>query len=64
MSEPSSTSSDPRVLLRTDGGWLRVELQGAWRITERRPLWAGLLAGADPAQVKLVWGRLEDWDSA
>lgn len=64
MSDPIPASSDPRVLLRTDGEWLRVELQGAWRITERRPLWADLLAGSDPAKVKLTWGRLDDWDSA
>lgn len=64
MSDPIPASSDPRVLLRTDGEWLRVELQGAWRITERRPLWADLLAGSDPAKVKLAWGRLDDWDSA
>ena len=64
MSESIPTSPESRVQLRTDGEWLRVELQGAWRITERRPLWADVLAGASPARVKLVWGRLQDWDSA
>lgn len=64
MSEPISTPSETRVLLRTDGEWLRVELQGAWRITERRPQWADLLADFLPSRVKLVWGPLEDWDSA
>lgn len=64
MSESPTAPADPRVHLRTEGEWLLVELQGAWRITEPRPSWPRLLSGAEPTRVKLVWGRLEDWDSA
>lgn len=64
MSEPITSPTETRVRLRTEGEWLQVELQGSWRITETRPLWAELLGGADPVRVKLVWGRLQDWDSA
>jgi len=64
MSEPIPPPPETRVLLRTQGEWLLVELQGAWRIIETRPSWLALLAGREPAQVKLVWGRLDDWDSA
>lgn len=64
MSETPPASADPRVRLHAAGEWLRVELQGAWRITETRPSWTVLLAGAEPSQVKIVWGQLGDWDSA
>lgn len=64
MSEPISPLPETRVQLRTEGEWLLVELQGAWRIIETRPSWLALLAGREPAKVKLVWGQLEDWDSA
>ncbi|MDF3056169.1 MAG: hypothetical protein K0R17_384 [Rariglobus sp.] len=64
MPEPIITPPETRVQLRTEGEWLLVELQGAWRITETRPSWMELLAGRDPVRVKLVWGRLDDWDSA
>jgi len=64
MPEPITPPADTRVHLRTAGEWLLVELQGAWRITETRPSWPTLLAGRDPVRVKLVWGRLADWDTA
>jgi phospholipid/cholesterol/gamma-HCH transport system permease protein len=64
MPESITPPPETRVHLRTQGEWLLVELQGAWRITEPRPSWQVLLAERDPAQVKLVWGRLADWDSA
>lgn len=64
MSEPITVPPETRVLLHAEGDRLLVELQGAWRITETRPSWPSLLAGSDPARVKLVWGRLADWDSA
>jgi len=64
MSEPITSPTETRVQLRSEGEWLRVELQGSWRITETRPSWTELLGGADPVRVKLVWGRLQDWDSA
>ncbi len=64
MSEPITTPSETRVHLRTEGEALLVELQGAWRIIESRPSWVALLADRQPARVKLVWGRLADWDSA
>ena len=59
-----TSAPDNRVQMHADGEWLLVELQGAWRITETRPSWMSLLAGRDPVRVKLVWGKLEDWDSA
>lgn len=64
MPETITITPETRVLLRTEGEWLLVELQGAWRITETRPSWLALLAGAEPVRVKLVWGKLADWDSA
>ncbi len=64
MSAPIPLPTETRVLLRTEGDWLLVELQGAWRITETRPSWPALVAEGDPIRVKLVWGRLADWDSA
>lgn len=66
MSEPVTTTPETRVQLHVDGEWLLVELQGAWRITETRPLWLELLAAAklEPVRVKFVWGALADWDSA
>lgn len=64
MSVPITVPTETRVQLRTEGEWLLVELQGAWRITETRPSWPALLAGRDPMRVKLVWGNLADWDSA
>lgn len=59
-----TSAPDNRVQMHAEGEWLLVELQGAWRITETRPSWTTLLAGMDPVRVKLVWGKLEDWDSA
>ena len=65
MSEPLSLPPpDTRVHLHLQGDCLRVEVQGAWRITEPRPSWPALIASQAPARVKLVWGRLGDWDSA
>lgn len=66
MSDSAILPPETRVQLHIDGEWLLVELQGAWRITETRPSWMELLAAAntDPVRVKLVWGRLADWDSA
>lgn len=64
MPRPIITLPETRVLLRTEGGELLVELQGAWRITETRPSWPLLLADRTPKRVKLVWGRLADWDSS
>ena len=64
MSEPITIPTETRVQLHAEGEWLRVELQGAWRITETRPSWAELLGESNPTRVKLVWGRLQDWDSA
>ena len=68
MSAPAHVTTAPktRVQLHLDGEWLLVELQGAWRITETRPLWLELLGAAkiDPGRVKFVWGALADWDSA
>lgn len=66
MPEPTVTAPENRVQLHVMDGRLMVELQGAWRITEPRPAWPELLssAGADPARVKLVWGKLQEWDSA
>jgi phospholipid/cholesterol/gamma-HCH transport system permease protein len=68
MPAPDHVTATPetRVRLHVDGEWLLVELQGAWRITERRPSWMELLAAAgnEPVRVKFVWGALADWDSA
>ena len=65
MSEPlSPPPPDTRVHLHLQGDCLRVEVQGAWRITETRPSWPALIAAQAPARVKLVWGQLGDWDSA
>ena len=64
MPEPITLPTETRVQLRMqDGRWL-VELQGAWRIIETRPSWPALIGNNEPTRVKLVWGRLEDWDSA
>ncbi|MFA6959436.1 MAG: ABC transporter permease [Opitutaceae bacterium] len=64
MPEPTTIASETRVQLHAQGEWLLVELQGTWRITEHRPSWASVLADAEPARVKIVWGQLADWDSA
>ncbi|MET0263527.1 MAG: ABC transporter permease [Rariglobus sp.] len=64
MSAPIIVAPETRVQLREDGEWLLVELKGAWRITETRPSWPVLLEGRDPVRVKLIWGKLECWDSA
>ncbi len=64
MPETITTPAETRVQLRTDGGCMLIELQGAWHITETRPTWPAVLDGPDPTQIKLVWGRLADWDSA
>jgi phospholipid/cholesterol/gamma-HCH transport system permease protein len=45
------------------GGWLDVTVDGAWRIAEPRPDWAKLVGGQKPAGVRLLWGRVEAWDS-
>jgi phospholipid/cholesterol/gamma-HCH transport system permease protein len=65
MSEPiSPPPTDTRVHLSPQNEALRVELHGAWRITETRPSWPSLIEGQAPGRVKLVWGRLGDWDSS
>lgn len=64
MPDPITPQPETRVRLSTEGERLLVELRGAWRITEARPSWPALVAGADPTGVKLIWGELADWDSA
>ncbi len=47
-----------------DGEGLVVTVEGVWRITERRPDWAALAAGLEPAGVRLRAGALGRWDSS
>ena len=57
--QPKARASD-----RMNGDVLEVSLSGVWRITEARPSWPELLAGRNPAVVRVLVHEVVRWDSA
>ncbi|MEO6001676.1 MAG: ABC transporter permease [Opitutus sp.] len=57
--QPKARASD-----RMNGDVLEVSLSGVWRITEARPSWPELLAGRNPAVVRVLVQEVVRWDSA
>lgn len=60
---PSPETASARASAQVAGGWLDVTVDGTWHIAEPRPDWAKLVGGQKPAGVRLLWGRVEAWDS-
>ncbi len=53
-----------RVSDRLDGDLLAISLAGVWRITGSRPAWTDVLAGRQPARVRVAMAEVERWDSS
>jgi len=68
-SEMRAMAVSPEILaalvsVRPDGDGLVATLRGQWKITTARPSWAEVLAGRQPAHVRLLLGEVESLDSA
>ena len=61
---PACPPTAARADASLDGDILTVRVGGDWRITEKHPDWADLLAGRQPRQVVLSGAELGAWDSS
>src|SRR3954465_4510794 len=59
VDQPKARASD-----RMSGDVLDVSLSGVWRITDARPSWSELLAGRNPATVRVDSRDVVRWDSS
>lgn len=57
-------SRKAQVSAKLDGERMEVALEGVWRITEPRPVWAGVLKGSHPKRVEVRVDAVERWDSS
>ncbi len=69
MHEVSVMSARPETLLahasaELQGDVLEVVLSGTWLITSPRPIWSVVLAGRQPARVRVRLDGVETWDSS
>ena len=60
----SGELQNARASARVEGDALAISLAGVWRITEARPAWSELLAGRNPARVRVDLTGIERWDSS
>lgn len=54
----------PRATATESGDALEVVVAGAWQVTVPRPSWREVLAGRQPARVRVRGEGLEAWDSS